>query len=315
MTDSAGKQFDGVVKVTSGWWFDVALKNDGTVWVWGRDAEETQGLAGNGESVAASINSPTQVPFTPSASIIQVATAGNFLLALDSRGRVWSWGGGKGAKENRGSGSDEFNRPHLLPNLPVIKQIAAGDRFNYALDANGGLWGWGLCGTFLGLGPAAGGWVPIPLPVKLAFPEFGRHFVASVAVSAHSTHVILDDGTLWGWGDSAMGEVGNGAVLDFSKHKYAWDWGNFELMVFRPVRIAPSVTNFQAVYSTALCFYSYAVTRDGRVFSWGRNKTGILGDGVIPTGNTAERPDSWEVAAATEVHPLMPTEIRMVSSK
>jgi alpha-tubulin suppressor-like RCC1 family protein len=303
-TDSAGGTFDGVIGVGSGWWFDVALKKDGTVWVWGKNADETSGLAGNGDLRTTAITRPTRVPFGPPASIVQVATNGNFLIALDSKGRVWSWGGGADSKENRGSGSDEFGKPQRLPHLPPIRAVAAGDGFSYALDAAGELWGWGINGTYLGLGSSAGGWVPQPTPVRLAFPEFGGRKVTRIAVSGHTSHVILDDGSLWGWGDSAMGEAGNGAILDFGKHGYSWDWGKFECMVFRPVRIAPQVGNFRDLSSTAMCFYTYATTKDGRIYSWGRNKTGVLGDGVIPTGQTAEHPDSWNVATATQVFPL-----------
>ena len=314
-TDSNGKEFDGVISVDSGWWIDLALKKDGTVWVWGKNAAETSGLAGNGDTKTITITRPTRVPFDPTVSIVQVVTNGNLIYARDTKGHVWSWGGGADSRENRGSGSNDFSKPHLLPDLPPIESIAIGDGFSYALDSNGNLWGWGIGGTYLGRGLPTGGWIPQPTPIKLNFSEFGRHNVTFVAVSGHSTHVILDDGTLWGWGDSALGEVGNGDILDFSKHNYCWDWGKFERMVFRPVRIAPEINNFQAIYSTAECFYTYALTRDGKVYSWGRNKTGILGNGVLPTGQAAEHPDSWNVPLATQVFPLTMKTVTEAPSK
>ncbi len=222
-----------MIRVDSGWWINIALKKDGSVWVWGRNAEETSGLAGDGENKKLVIDRPTRVPFDPPASIVDVATSGTLIIARDSKGRVWSWGGGAGSKENRGSGSEEFSKPHQLHNLPPVKAIAVGDGFSYALDTNGSLWG----------------------------------------------------------------------------------WGKFELMVFRPVRIAPEVRNFQTIYSTPACSYKYALTRDGKLFSWGRNKTGVLGDGVIPTGAVAEHPDSWNVPSATQVFPLTTKKVKEVPSK
>jgi alpha-tubulin suppressor-like RCC1 family protein len=313
--DSQGHDFDNVIRVCSGWWINGALKNDGTVWVWGRNSEETSGLAGNEKITSAALDRPTQVPFEPGVSIVDLATNGALWMARDANGRVWSWGGGAESFENRGSGQRDFAKPCLLPNLPKIQAIAVGEGFSYALDTEGNLWGWGVSGTYLGLGPAQGGWFPQPTPVKLSFPEFGGVKVSAVAVSGHSTHVILADGTLWGWGDSALGEVGNGEMLDFQRWNYSWDWGKFERMVFRPVRIAPEVNNFGALYSTAMCFYAYAVTQDDQVYSWGRNKTGVLGNGVIPTGNVAEHPDSWNVPTATRVSPLSTQGIREVPSK
>ena len=62
--------------------------------------------------------------------------------------------------------------------------------------------------------------------------------------------------------------------------------------------------DFKALYSTSQCFYSYAVTASGTLYSWGRNKTGILGNGVLPTGDAGTYPDSWNVPVATKVSPL-----------
>lgn len=314
-TDAAGKDFGDVVGVESGWCINLALKKDGTVWVWGRNDKEVCGIVGNGDTTTAAFNRPTQVPFDPPVSIVQIATSGNLIMARDSQGGVWSWGGGEGSKATRGTNHDEFSRPHRVPDLPPAKTIAVGDQFSYALDADGNLWGWGAAATYLGLGSPKGQWLLQPTPKKLDFPEFGGRRVASVVVSAHTTHVILDDGSLWGWGDSALGEVGNGEMLDFSKHNYNWDWGKFERMVFRPVRIAAEAGNFNAIYTNAMCFYCYATTADGKFYSWGRNKTGVLGDGVQPIGKNAEHPDSWNVATATQVFPLTQKTVRPVPSK
>lgn len=314
-TDVTGKEFGDVISIVSGWTNNLALKKDGTVWVWGRNEKEVRGSVGNGDVTTLAIDRPTQTLFDPTIKIVQIDTAGNLFMARDSKGGVWSWGGGEGSKVNRGSGSDDFARPHQVLNLPPATTIAVGDGFNYALDADGHLWGWGSGGTFLGIGPATGGWVIVSPARKLEFPEFAAHKITAVAVSGHTTHVILDDGSLWGWGDSAIGEVGNGQMLDLSKYHHSWDWGKFELMVFRPVRIVPEVSNFTAIYSNAMCFYTYAVTADDKVYSWGRNKTGILGDGILPTGNLADHPDSWNVPTATQVWPLAQKPGKPVPSK
>jgi alpha-tubulin suppressor-like RCC1 family protein len=314
-TDIAGNAFGDVVQIEAGLCADVALKRDGTVWVWGQNSAECAGLAGNGDVATAFIQRPSQVVFQPGVHIVQVSMNSHFVMGRDSEGRVWSWGGGADSKEDRGSDTGDFGRPHRVLNLPPVQDVCAGDRFAYALDANGDLWGWGAEGTYLGLGQPEGGWFPQGLPKKLDFPEFGGLKVKQVAVSAHSTHVILSDGSLWGWGDSALGEVGNGRVLDFSRRNYTWDWHKFDLMMFRPVRIAPEEHNFKTIYSHALCFYCYAMTADGRIFSWGRNKTGILGNDVLPSGDQANHPDSWNVALATEVSPLTVKRARSVPSK
>jgi alpha-tubulin suppressor-like RCC1 family protein len=297
-----------VAQVASGFVFDAALKRDGSVWVWGmsgKDLLDSSGVVGTGQTNTVSVTRPTRVRFPPSIFIARIAASPDGMFALDSTGSVWSWGGGPSSSINRGSGNPDFATPQRVQGLPPVAQMAiGGDGFAYALDCTGHLWGWGIRGTYLGLGPANGGWVPTPAPMKLSFPEFGGQNVSAAAASAHSTHVILADGSLWGWGDAALGEVGDGTVLDLSKSGYSWDWGTFERLVFRPVRIAPGAGRFKALYSNGQAFYTYAVTDDDRIFSWGRNKTGILGNGILPTGDAAKHPDSWDVPTATQVSPL-----------
>jgi len=305
--DRTGARFDVVAQVVSGFVFDAALKRDGSVWVWGESgkyAGDSSGVVGTGEAKPVSVTRPTRVQFPTGTKIAKLAASSDALFAIDTAGAVWSWGGGPDSLENRGSGSPDYALPHILSGLPPVKALAVSDCFSHALDSNGELWGWGIRGTYLGLGPATGGWIPVAKPTKLAFPEFTGRKVIGISARAHASHAILDDGTLWGWGDAAMGEVGDGTILDLSKKGYAWDWGTFERMVFRPVRIVPGASNFVALASGSQAFYTYAIAKDGSIYSWGRNKTGVLGNGVLPAGDAGKHPNSWDVPVATRVDPL-----------
>jgi alpha-tubulin suppressor-like RCC1 family protein len=137
--------------------------------------------------------------------------------------------------------------------------------------------------------------------------------VATLAVDAIATHVILTDGTLWGWGDDAQGAVGDGHELDFATttEPYAWDWGPCEMMVLQPVQIAKEVTDrFVNVFSTPIAdFYIYATTSSGAVYSWGRNKTGDLGTDVVAPNSiqAAAYPNGWDVTSPTLVSPMTVT--------
>jgi alpha-tubulin suppressor-like RCC1 family protein len=201
--------------------------------------------------------------------------------------------------------------PHKVVDLPAnIVDIAVGySSFAYALTADGDLYGWGYRGAYLGLGTDSNNYQPTPTPIPLKTVLDLPHPVVSVVADMITTHVILSDGTLWGWGDSAQGEVGNGQELDFSQTAtpYAWDYTAFQLMVRKPVQIVPGVSNFVKVFAnSAYDFYDYALTADGKLYSWGRNKTGTLGNGVYPASSNmaATYPNSWDVPLATEVSPF-----------
>src|SRR5205085_2627863 len=69
-------------------------------------------------------------------------------------------------------------------------------------------------------------------------------------------------GTLWAWGDNAYGQLGNGLA------------GQASTLPIQVSGLSGLVSN-----STGYLF-SMALTADGKVWSWGLNTYGQLGDGT-----------------------------------
>jgi len=305
-TDAAGQAFGGAARVACGRDFDLVLKTDGSVWVFGNGAG---GIAGNG-TAGGTLTRPSQVSF-PSGTKITKILASSIGLALDSDGNVWSWGANDGNVANLGhTGDGRTPAKVALPSSVKFKDIATGGLgFNYALSTAGALYGWGQEGSYFGKTPSGSNYylpqaTPILLDVQLPLPRP----VTQVAADHNTTHVILDDGSLWGWGDNVMGQVGNGTELDWSKTNpaYTWNWAKYGLMVIKPVHVKIGTT-FQQLFATSpYVFYDYALGTDGKLYSWGRNKTGNLGNGVYPANSTqaAQVPNSWDVTTPTVVSPL-----------
>jgi len=308
-TDINGDPFEDVVSVIGGFEFFLALKKDGSVWVWGSSGfdgviYDSTGMCGNGDKTKHNVTRPAKVIFPDGVTITQIDASWTMAAALDSTGGVWTWGGGD-AVENRGTGNHDPSTPTKLPKLPSgIKSIAIGVNWNYALDSDGNLWGWGMEGAYLGIKEAQNAYMPIATPRKLNFPDLNGH-VKAVVVSQQSSHALKDDGTLWGWGASPMGEVGDGTAHDWTKTNpptYAWDWHNGEDMIMKPVQVLDDV---KTVYGSSQAAYVFAVKNDGTIWSWGRNKTGVLGNGVMPPSNDAAiHPNKWDVAKPTQVKPF-----------
>jgi alpha-tubulin suppressor-like RCC1 family protein len=323
-SDADGNPFENIVAIeatvsgaTGETMYDIAAKADGTVWVWGNLGG---GLLGDGTAGGITAR-PTKVPLTLPAGVTITKVLGSAAIyVLASDGSVWTWGSADENMLGTGkTGATDGYTPRKVIDLPAtIVDIAVGfGGFNYALTSGGELYGWGYRGGYLGLGSDAGAYFPTPTPIALKSVLNLPGKVAFVVCDFMTTHVILDDGSLWGWGDDAMGTVGDGHELDFSKTNppYAWDFGTFELPVWKPVRIAPSVSNFVALFThSPFLFYDYALTANGDLYSWGRNKTGVLGNGVYPeaaNGNSgtssdmsATYPNSWDVPLATLVTPF-----------
>jgi hypothetical protein len=85
---------------------NVAIQRNGTVWTWG---ENFSGQLGNGQWNYT--NTPVQVTGLPNIVAVTAPPDGYFTLALDSAGRVWSWGEGDSGQLGRGDGLYANTKP------------------------------------------------------------------------------------------------------------------------------------------------------------------------------------------------------------
>ncbi|GFE58101.1 hypothetical protein AOG1_19810 [Geobacter sp. AOG1] len=131
----------GVIAVAAGSYHTLALKDDGSVWAWGSNAN---GQLGDNSTTQRLV--PVQVyGLGPGAGVIAVAAGGNFSLALKSDGSVWAWG-----QNTLGQLGDNSNTQRITPvqvtnlgsNSGVIK-VAAGSLHSLALKNDGSVWAWG----------------------------------------------------------------------------------------------------------------------------------------------------------------------------
>lgn len=93
--------------------------------------------------------------------------------------------------------------------------------------------------------------------------------VRKVSAGVNFSVALLEDGTVWAWGDNVYGQLGDGTRVDHSV----------------PVRVV-GLDDVVAIASGD--YHSLAVRSDGTVWAWGRNLYGAIGDGT--TNNNRDIP-------------------------
>jgi hypothetical protein len=176
---------------------------DGALYAWGYN---------NGGGLPLFRSSPTLVPKfgAVGTSITSIAAGSGHLAALLSDGALYAWGVNFYGQLGDGTITDR-GTPTRVPDFPPegtsIISIAAGQFFSAALLSDGSLYTWGHNNVGqLGDGTFERRTTPTVVP---NFPPLGASITTISAGDAH-TAVLLDDGTLYTWGQNATGQLGIG---------------------------------------------------------------------------------------------------------
>lgn len=328
-TDSLGNPFGNVRYVYCGGtpigWNTTVVKWDGTVWISGCTDGSVRGNGTFGGQTTRFV----QITF-PGSPFITRALVGFMGLALDNAGNVYTWGG-----------NYSFFPPYILARgtptptnigVPTIislpspaKMISgSGSNYQYALLSNGHLYGWAFYGGYIGVGSQSQNYsVPdmstttfnpwlLDTALNLPFP------IDTIVTSSTGTYAKLTNGTEWYWGDNSNGGAGNGQEIDWRHYispgpvwnPYNWSQGPGELMVRKPVQIAPGKTDFSRIFSSnSLTFYAQFADAQGNYYFCGRNKGGIAGNAIGGVDSIAgdlqsARPNSWQEPWITRISPF-----------
>jgi alpha-tubulin suppressor-like RCC1 family protein len=198
-SDSSGQtelplELTNAVEVAAGTDFSVALKGDGTVFVWGATNRVPNGLSGIvsiaaganhivalksdgsltawGDNTFGQLRMPTGV-----GSFVAIAAGANHSLALQSSGQVYAWG------------SATSGQTKLPGGLTSVVAIAAGTNHSLALRSDGVVVAWG---------DNSYGQTNIPA---------GLTNVIAIAAGANHNLALRQNGTVVAWGNNAFGQT------------------------------------------------------------------------------------------------------------
>ena len=243
---------------------------------------------------------------------LSAACDGKHYILLTEAGEVWSWGLGDGGRLGHG-GQDSAASPRLIQALAgrTVIKVATGSTYSAALTAEGELFTWGK-GNYGRLGHGNVDDCLVPTLVS----ALAGHRVVDVACGSGDaqTLAVTSEGLVYSWGDGDYGKLGRGGsdgsgiprlvdrlsevgvvrvfcgsqcsvALDGDGKVYTWGKGdNFRLghgteeHVRFPRRVEGGGLNEAVVVDVSVgLMHTVAVTREGKLYGWGKNDQSQLG--------------------------------------
>ncbi|MCC5805087.1 MAG: hypothetical protein JJU00_02050 [Opitutales bacterium] len=184
--------------------FTLALKQDGTLWAWGFNSSGQLGVGSTNQSY-----SPIQVLLAEgegsNSDWVEVSAGADHSVARRGDGTIWAWGSNANGRLGDGT-TDNSSVPIQVGDKTNWAAITAGDAQTLAVDEAGELWAWGSASWgVLGTGDFSG---------NILEPKRVGEDSDWVAVQTGLRHTLAVkwDGSLWAWGWSTSGQVGDGST-------------------------------------------------------------------------------------------------------
>jgi alpha-tubulin suppressor-like RCC1 family protein len=247
----------GVRSVASGANTNYAVLEDGKVKAWGRNDDGQLGVAWTAECMSRAGCEPTALK-PPGNEHIEAehkcATETGWELCSKVPRFVVNEGGG---------------------DLEGVVAVSAGSEAAYALREDGEVVSWGgdskgQLGQ-AGVEPGADTSFTPSGTVMVSKTEALKH-VVEIAGGHNHALALLEDGEVVGWGDNEQGALGTLSGEKCGK-------GGGLIACDRYATVIPGLTGVEATAIAAGGGYSLVLSRGGRVYAFGNNKYGMLGNG------------------------------------
>ncbi|WP_135556759.1 RCC1 domain-containing protein [Paenibacillus cymbidii] len=243
------KDLTDVVEVKSGFGMSVAVRKDGTVWMWGGAYPD-----GVSEETLRSMLKPRQVE--GAADMAQLSYGWTSTIGIGKDGALSIWGYNGSGEMGIGSKDGESFRYHpatALPGFEHVRSVASGSNYNLAVKEDGTVWTWG---NLRGAAPAKGGLVDVPARID--------SLVGVLAVSAgfDTQYALTEDGTVLEW---------SGFQVDMRDSAHP--------QVAVSAKRVEGLPSIAAIDAGGGWSHVLAVGKDGTLWAWGNNEDGELGIG------------------------------------
>ncbi|KAK3945738.1 putative regulator of chromosome condensation protein [Diplogelasinospora grovesii] len=256
-----------------------ALTHTGLVYGWGT-FRGNDGVIGFSKDVKVQ---KTPVLINDLTKIKQLAAGSDHILAVDEKNKVYAWGSGQQCQlarklVDRDSGASLTPAGvGMLPGRAKVAKLACGAFHSFVLDTKGRVIAWGLNNYGeLGLDTEVGqdGGTSLRPQIVTSLEDYE---IADIAGGSHHSLACTTDGKVLAWGRIDGHQLG----LDddvYNEDNAVFDENGKPRILLQPL-VVPGIEG-KVVSVAAGTDNSFAVTEDGKVYSWGFSATYQTGQGT-----------------------------------
>lgn len=242
------------------------LLESGKLYSWG---DNSNGILGQGKETGVDVFEPELIMD----NITNISYAGTYfasMLAVTNDGSLFSWGSNMYKTLGYIPEGSSVNVPTKIETLKDVVNVTGGFQSAYAVTGSGAVYSWGqnMYGS-LGLGLGTTGMAVQETPAQVTGNNFSNILIKEIKTIDNSVYAISDNGDLYSWGLNDYGKLG--ISMDYTPYGAADVPYKVE---FDSNRTVKKLYNLNKT--------TYAVTNDGKIYSWGHN--GIWGK--LGTGNS-----------------------------
>lgn len=279
----------------------LAVKEDGTVWIWGENGDQSTQT-----TWFYSMIKPLQIPELK--NIVKVSSSNGLFAALDSDGTVWTW---CFAVQQLDDLTKFDQKPIAIPGLHKVKDITIVHGKVIALQEDGTVW------RSEGIDPLTVTWTGgnVEITKNSTYTITTKQIpgltdIIELGKGTDTLHLLTlkKDGTVWAWGSNHYGQLigqqgeaepwnaiqvpglsdivalssGWTHSLALKKDGTLWEWGYFttnEIDSYKRLTTPVQVKGLDQVkaISSGISFNT-VIQEDGTLWAWGGNDGGQLHD-------------------------------------
>lgn len=193
---------------------------------------------------------------------------GDFSIFINSSGKVFCWGANTDGQLGNGTTTNSKIPIGIVPTgqigNKIIKEAAGGEKHSLCLSTDGYIFSWGNNEDGqLGNGSNINSNLP-----QNVITNGVLSYKKIIQVAAGKLHSLAIDsaGSVFSWGYNGFGQLGNGNNLSSNLPVYVFSNG--------------ALKNEKIIYIDGGNAHSIALSESGKIFTWGWNAFGQLGNGT-----------------------------------